>query len=150
MENFISGFDTAGFAANMFGGLAGGLMNFGFNSYLQDKQFVLQNQMYDRMHRDAINDWNMVNEYNSPAAVRARKEAAGYNALDEMSINPAQPIQQSNPSAPAAAPASFTNPVYDAIQGALAANQIELQKTQIDVSLLILFSCALLTSIWVF
>lgn len=66
---------TAGAAANAFGQV--------FSAMQQNKanvmNFAYQNLQYNRQRRDNLADWNMMNEYNSPAAQMARLKAAGLN-----------------------------------------------------------------------
>lgn len=54
-----------------------------FNAFSQGRSNKLarkwQEKMYYQQRRDALTDWNMQNEYNSPAAQMARLKGAGLN-----------------------------------------------------------------------
>lgn len=91
--------------------LAAGLsiLGSGINAGLQGSQNRKSRQfamlMYDRQRRDALADWNMQNQYDSPAAQMERLKAAGLNpnlVYGKGADNTAGPIRSS--SAPAWSP----------------------------------------------
>lgn len=59
--------------------LAGQGINAVVTSNLNKKSREFSREMYDRQRADAKADWNLQNEYNSPAAQMARLKAAGLN-----------------------------------------------------------------------
>lgn len=49
------------------------------NIAMNNKNLRFQRDMYDRQRRDALSDWNMTNEYNSPQQQMQRLKNAGLN-----------------------------------------------------------------------
>lgn len=90
------------------------LLGQGINFYQQGKtnaQTLAYNQiMYHRQRRDALADWNMMNDYNSPKAQMARLKEAGLNpnliygngttATGQSSPVRSQDVKQFSPQAP--------------------------------------------------
>lgn len=93
--------------------------------------------MYDRQRADALADWQMQNEYNSPASIMARYKAAGLNPNLIYQQSPQSPsVRSSSPQAWRAQP--ITSGVGQAgqsiLQGALIQQQIDTMKTAQSVN----------------
>lgn len=74
-RNFSNAFSWLGGQIDAFTGKAGVDAQKQFNA----EQMAFQRDMYGRQRADALADWNMQNEYNSPAASMARFRSAGLN-----------------------------------------------------------------------
>lgn len=59
--------------------LLGGLINAGSQLGTNSSQLSYSREMYDKQRADALADWKMQNEYNSPSAQMARFKEAGLN-----------------------------------------------------------------------
>lgn len=59
--------------------IAGGGVNAASTSKMNKKSMAFSRQMYDRQRSDQLNDWNRVNDYNSPQAQMKRLQDAGLN-----------------------------------------------------------------------
>lgn len=113
--------------------LAGGFIDAGSQSNINRQTQRYNDRMYARMRGDAIDDWNMQNEYNSPAAMMARLKAAGLNpnlAYGQVQ-NDSGPVRSTD--AKAWSPQAPRYGVGDAaVQGMLAYQDIELKQAQAD------------------
>jgi hypothetical protein len=87
-------------------GLLGSVINAGSQLGTNSSQLSYSREMYDKQRADALADWNMQNEYNSPAAQMARFKEAGLNPnliYGQMSNSPvvrSSSPQSYNPTAP--------------------------------------------------
>lgn len=68
---------SSGWAAGI--PIAGGILNGISQGFTNRANRKWQHKMYNIQRADALKDWNMQNEYNSPAAQMARLKAAGLN-----------------------------------------------------------------------
>lgn len=63
--------------------LGGNLIQGTMNAWMEGRRNKMQQQwtldMYNRQRADSLADWNMMNQYNSPAAQMARAKEAGIN-----------------------------------------------------------------------
>jgi hypothetical protein len=59
--------------------IAGQAINAGSQSATNQSQLSYAREMYDKQRADALADWNMQNEYNSPKSQMARFQEAGLN-----------------------------------------------------------------------
>lgn len=86
--------------------LASSAINAGSQSSNNQSQLSYAREMYDKQRADALADWNMQNEYNSPKAQMARFQEAGLNPnliYGQMSNSPVvrtSSPQSYNPTAP--------------------------------------------------
>lgn len=83
--------------------------------------------MYDRQRADALADWNMQNEYNSPQAQMARLKAAGLNPM----LVYGSGSQVSAASTPRGASEGHWQPQRVSVQGGLQGTMQAFQDTQI-------------------
>lgn len=60
-------------------GVGGGILNTLGGIFANKKQQEINTQTYERMRRDSLADWNMMNEYNSPKMQMQRFKEAGLN-----------------------------------------------------------------------
>lgn len=129
--NWINAIGTVASSIGSIGGLfAQGNMN--------KKNRRWNEQMYAKQRADALADWNMQNEYNSPLAVMQRYKDAGLNPnllYGEGTSSPASMVRSSSPgNYQGKAPdfASVGSVVIDALQAkALRAN---IQRTEAETS----------------
>lgn len=86
--------------------LLGNAINAGSQLGTNSSQLSYSKEMYDKQRADALSDWNMQNEYNSPSAQMARFKEAGLNPnliYGQMSNSPVvrtSSPQSYNPTAP--------------------------------------------------
>lgn len=86
--------------------LLGGLINAGSTSATNQSQLSYSKEMYEKQRADALADWKMQNEYNSPSAQMMRFKEAGLNPnliYGQMTNSPAvrsSTSQSYNPTAP--------------------------------------------------
>jgi len=86
--------------------LLGGLINAGSTSSTNQSQLSYSKEMYEKQRADALSDWKMQNEYNSPSAQMTRFKEAGLNPnliYGQMSNSPVvrtSSPQSYNPTAP--------------------------------------------------
>lgn len=86
--------------------LLGGVINAGSQMGTNSSQLSYSREMYDKQRADALADWKMQNEYNSPSAQMARFKEAGLNPnliYGQMSNSPVvrtSSPQSYNPTAP--------------------------------------------------
>lgn len=113
--------------------LAGGALNAASQGSMNRSTQRYNDRMYARQRGDAIADWNMMNEYNSPAAQMARFKAAGlnpnliYGQTNESGVVRSSDAKSWNPSAP---DFSF---VGNAASGGIAAYyDMQLKQAQVD------------------
>lgn len=83
------------------------LMNMMFQSMTNRSQMRYNTKMYERQRADSLADWNMMNEYNSPAAQMQRFRDAGLNpnliygnSNNEMATVRSSSVESYNPKAP--------------------------------------------------
>lgn len=92
--------------------VVGGVLNGITQMFTNSSNRKWQVKMYKRQRADALADWNMQNEYNSPAAQMARLKAAGLNP-NLVYGNGAQATAQSMPRASSAGNNVNTAPRFD-------------------------------------
>jgi len=86
--------------------LLGGVLNAGSQMGTNSSQLSYAKEMYDKQRADALTDWNMQNEYNSPKQQMTRFKEAGLNPnliYGQMSNSPVvrtSSPQTYNPTAP--------------------------------------------------
>lgn len=127
--------------AELLAGLQAGasVLSQGLNAYSQTKNNMLNNQwnlmMYNRQRNDALKDWQMQADYNSPKAQMQRLKDAGLNA--NLVYGHGADAQMSTPvRSSSAAPANFVAPKFDL--GGAASGAIEtylnatMQRAQMD------------------
>ena len=87
-------------------GLLGSVINAGSQLGTNSSQLSYSREMYDKQRADALADWKMQNEYNSPSAQMTRFKEAGLNPnliYGQMSNSPvvrSSTAQSYNPTAP--------------------------------------------------
>lgn len=101
----MAGATVIGSGINAVGNALGGVLSSQSNKKLMREQMRWQESMYARQLQDARDNWQMQNEYNSPANQRKLLEEAGYNpammGADLQSASSADNIAMGNvPSAP--------------------------------------------------
>lgn len=69
----------AALVANKVGQTKQNIMNLATTWWLNNDQKKFSREMYQRQREDALSDWNMQNEFNSPAAQMKRFKEAGLN-----------------------------------------------------------------------
>ncbi len=113
--------------------MAGNLIDAGSQSSINRQTQRYNERMYARQRGDAIADWNMQNEYNSPAAMMARLKAAGLNpnlAYGQVQ-NDSGPVRSTD--SKGWSPQAPRFGVGDAaVNGMLAYQDIELKQAQAD------------------
>lgn len=72
-------------ALPVIGGLADTVIGGIFQGGANRKNRKFAKEMYETQRRDALMDWNMMNEYNSPSAQRQRLKEAGINPMIALS-----------------------------------------------------------------
>lgn len=114
-------------------GLAQGIATIG-GSLVQGEtnraQMAYNQEQYDRQRKDALADWTMQNEYNSPKAQMARYKDAGLNPnliYGQMTNSPA--IRSSEMSNARLAPANPTGAIAEGLQ---RYQETALQRAQVD------------------
>lgn len=114
-------------------GLAQGIATIG-GSLVQGEtnraQMVYNQEQYDRQRKDALADWTMQNEYNSPKAQMARYKDAGLNPnliYGQMTNSPA--IRSSDMPNAHLAPANPTGAIAEGLQ---RYQETALQRAQVD------------------
>lgn len=122
--------------------LLGSAINAGSQMGTNSSQLSYSREMYDKQRADALADYNMQNEYNSPKQQMARFKEAGLNPnliYGQMSNSPvvrSSTAQSYNPTAPQvdlAQPAGLAlNAYYDT---QLKSAQIDLVKKQADATM---------------
>jgi hypothetical protein len=120
----------AGAVANVGGTLATGQMN--------EAQMKYNDLQYQRQRKDALADWTMQNQYNSPAAQMARYKDAGLNPnliYGNMTTSPA--VRSSDLPNAKLAPMNYTGAIAEGLQSyqdtALKTAQTDNLKKQNDV-----------------
>ena len=101
----MAGATVIGSGISAIGNAFGGVLSSQSNKKLMREQMHWQEAMYQRQLQDARENWQMQNEYNSPANQRKLLEEAGYNpgmmGSDLQSVSSADNIALGNvPSAP--------------------------------------------------
>ena len=101
----MAGASVIGSGISAIGNAFGGVLSSQSNKKLMREQMHWQEAMYQRQLQDARENWQMQNEYNSPANQRKLLEEAGYNpgmmGSDLQSVSSADNIALGNvPSAP--------------------------------------------------
>lgn len=87
----------AGLGINILSNAATNAINYGFNQANNRNQQRYNDQVYNRQRQDALADWTMQNEYNSPRAQMQRYQEAGLNPnLIYGQSNTAQPIRSTD------------------------------------------------------
>lgn len=110
------------------GSIAAGAVNQGIAGANSDKAFERQKELMALQQQYAVENWQRENNYNTPAAQKARLKAAGLNP-DLMYGNGAAGLQAGSiaaptaPSAPMAQTVPIGNPIAEGAQAALAINQ---------------------------
>jgi len=122
--------------------IAGQAINAGTQSATNQSQLSYSREMYDKQRADALADWNMQNQYNSPKEQMTRFKEAGLNPnliYGQMTNSPVvrtSSPQSYNPTAPQvdlAQPANMAlNTYYDT---QLKTAQIDLVKAQADATM---------------
>lgn len=123
-------------------GVLGSLINAGSQLGTNSSQLSYSREMYDKQRADALADWNMQNQYNSPKEQMARFKEAGLNPnliYGQMSNSPvvrSSSPQSYNPTAPQidlVRPAGMAIDAYYDTQ--LKTAQIDLVKAQADATM---------------
>lgn len=82
------------------------LINFGSTLFFNNQQKKFIQSQYDQQRRDSLADWNMMNQYNSPAEQMKRFKEAGlnprliYGQMNEGATVRSTPMQSYNPQIP--------------------------------------------------
>lgn len=132
-------------SSNAFGSIlgavpvVGGILNGVSQIFTNARNRRFQKEMYGIQRKDSLADWNMQNEYNSPAAQMARLKAAGLNpnlvyGSGAVATTTQMPRASSSQSGNAQAPQLETSGVIQSLmyglKSEMQAQQIENLKTQ--------------------
>lgn len=122
--------------------IAGQAINAGSQSATNQSQLSYAREMYEKQRADALADWNMQNQYNSPKEQMIRFKEAGLNPnliYGQMSNSPvvrSSSPQSYNPTAPQADLGSTANMALSQYYDTqLKTAQIDLVKAQADATM---------------